>query len=328
MNAMLLCAGLGTRFRPQTEKLAKPALPFLGMPLAAFGLYYVEKIGIKNLVVNTHHLPKTVESAIGCLTHEKGYKTCFTNEAPNILGSGGGIKNAEQFLKDTEPFVVINGDEVILSESPTFIQDMIAAHKKSKALVTLLTMDHPGAGKDFGAVRVDGRGKITGLSIKGEGADLKHNCGVYVYDQRIFNFMPAHKKDFHIFKDCLEPAMARGELVNTYHMKSLLWLDTSDEKSYVHSTREALKVFDGDSPFTSTLKDILKRFHQGFEVVKSSTGTAYLGVGAKLGLQAEVEGFAVLSPNAQFDQGIIKDSVIGLGLHIHEMVGLKNQLLV
>lgn len=325
---MLLCAGLGTRFRPQTERLAKPALPFFGVPLAGFGLYYLEQAGLSGLVVNTHHLPATVEAAVNCITHEAKYKTQFLNEAPVIYGSGGGIKNAEKYLRGDEPFVVINGDEVILTEDNQFISKMIAAHKQSGALVTMLTMDHPGAGRDFGAVRVAADGRITGLSIKGSGSDLKHNCGVYVYSQRVFDFMPAGRREFHIFKDCLDQAMARGEVVQTYHMQKLLWLDTSDERSYSNSMKKAVEVFDAKDGYSKTLHDILRRYHQSFEVVPTGTGRAYLGREAKMGLQVEVEGFAVLCPRAQFHQGFIKDSVIGTGVTVHEMVGLKNQLLV
>jgi len=327
MKALLLCAGLGTRFRPHTDKIAKPALPFFGVPLAGFGLFYLENAGLTNLAVNTHHLPKTVENAMTCMGFERKYKVVFSHESPQVLGSGGGIKKARPYLQGSPHFVVINGDEVILHDNPGFLKSMVEAHQKSQALVTMLTIDHPRVGSELPGVKVNGQGHIIGLSVKGDDKDIKHNCGVYVYDQRIFDFMPP-KDEFHIFKDCLEPAMARGQIVNTFHTDQLTWLDTTDEKSYIESLLTAAKILESESSQAKTFQAILGRFNQKFERVHAPHGLAYVGIGARLGAQVEINGIAVLCPNSQFDQGILSNSAIGTGLHIHEMVALKNQLLV
>src|SRR4051812_5726608 len=105
MNALLLCAGLGTRFRPITDKIAKPTIPFLNVPLLGYSLAYLENAGLKNLVMNTHHLPDTIKATSKTLCADINYKTQFSHE-PEILGSGGGIKNAENLLATTDDFIV------------------------------------------------------------------------------------------------------------------------------------------------------------------------------------------------------------------------------
>ena len=178
MNAMLLCAGLGTRFQPTTHKLAKPVIPFLNVPLMGFSLYHLEKVGLKQLYVNTHHLPKTVER---CLNGIKGdsYKVQYSFEQ-KILGSGGGIKNIESSLKTKDDFIVANGDEVILFGHSDGFKPLIEFHKKSKALATLLTTNHPDAGVRLGGVWCDDDFRATKLGGQSNQPDAKHFAGVFV----------------------------------------------------------------------------------------------------------------------------------------------------
>ncbi|MEK6556075.1 MAG: sugar phosphate nucleotidyltransferase, partial [Bdellovibrionota bacterium] len=94
MKAMILTAGLGTRFRPHTDKLAKPALPFLNIPLMGYSLFHLESLGIKDLVLNLHHLPQTIRAvAAQCTTQgslssnsNPPYKIHFSDETSMILG--------------------------------------------------------------------------------------------------------------------------------------------------------------------------------------------------------------------------------------------------
>jgi len=46
MKAMVLCAGLGTRLRPFTERWPKPAMPFLGQPLFRYHLAVLRAAGL------------------------------------------------------------------------------------------------------------------------------------------------------------------------------------------------------------------------------------------------------------------------------------------
>ena len=85
---MILAAGLGTRLQPYTNKLAKPVFPFLNLPMLCYPLYYLEKSEIKNLVVNTHHLPETVKEKVLKETKDQNYNVSFSDESPDILGTG------------------------------------------------------------------------------------------------------------------------------------------------------------------------------------------------------------------------------------------------
>ena len=61
MKAILLCAGKGVRFRPVTDSLPKPLLPFLNVPLARAHLRRLQQAGVGEVAVNLHHLGDQIQ---------------------------------------------------------------------------------------------------------------------------------------------------------------------------------------------------------------------------------------------------------------------------
>src|SRR5919205_1029977 len=61
---MVLCAGLGTRLRPLTDRLPKPAVPVCGVPLVRYALALLAHAGARRAVVNVHHLPDAMASMV------------------------------------------------------------------------------------------------------------------------------------------------------------------------------------------------------------------------------------------------------------------------
>ena len=106
-QAFVLGAGLGTRLRPLTDDLPKPLIPIFQKPLITFALDHLSGLGVKSFVINTHHLATQFEGLFGCGTYA-GHPLRLVHE-PDLLGTGGGIKNVEGLLRP-EPFIVCSGD--------------------------------------------------------------------------------------------------------------------------------------------------------------------------------------------------------------------------
>ncbi len=238
---MLLAAGFGTRLKPQTDTLAKPAIPFLDIPLISYPLYLLDKAGVTETIINTHHLPDTVQTAVSKLEPKLNTKIKFSHESPNILDSGGGIDKVKSELSKPDNFILANADNVMLFDHNQGLLPLINKHKQTNALATLLVCDHPGLGKQFGGIWLDDNKQIIGIGKKQPEhfATIKHYTGYMVLNKKIFNYVP-QKQASHIFLDVILPAIENGETINVYE-KNIKWFETGDHASF-QAAEEYCKV--------------------------------------------------------------------------------------
>jgi NDP-sugar pyrophosphorylase family protein len=93
---MILAAGFGTRLRPLTNTIPKPLLPVGGTPLIVWNLLLLRRHGIRDVIINLHHLGELIEKELGDGS-TVGMRISYSHE-PTILGTGGGLKQAESFF--------------------------------------------------------------------------------------------------------------------------------------------------------------------------------------------------------------------------------------
>jgi len=108
-KAVILSAGFGKRLNPLTLSTPKPLLKVGSKTLLSNTIEIAEQIGIKEIIITTHHLAEQIESFI----KEKNFKAKVTikNEKDNILDTGGGILNAISQIQD-DHFFVLNPDTI------------------------------------------------------------------------------------------------------------------------------------------------------------------------------------------------------------------------
>lgn len=107
MKAMILAAGRGERLRPLTDHTPKPLLAIAGQPLIVHQLRALARAGVRDIVVNLHHLGESIAAALGTGA-EFGVRIDYSREA-ELLETGGGIVRALPLLGDA-PFIVVAGD--------------------------------------------------------------------------------------------------------------------------------------------------------------------------------------------------------------------------
>lgn len=107
MKAMVLAAGKGKRMRPLTETVPKPLLEVAGQPLIEWQIQRLAKAGIRELVVNLHHLGEQIEERLGDGA-DLGVAITYSREEA-LLETAGGIGQALPQL-GSEPFIVCNAD--------------------------------------------------------------------------------------------------------------------------------------------------------------------------------------------------------------------------
>jgi mannose-1-phosphate guanylyltransferase len=134
-KAFVLGAGLGMRLRPLTEDLPKPLIPIYQKPLITFVLDHLLAAGVRSFVINTHHRPEAFREFFA----DGHYRNCPVElvHEPEILGTGGGIKNVERLFRDGS-FIVYSGDILtdidvarLLEEHSRFENDVTLAVRET-----------------------------------------------------------------------------------------------------------------------------------------------------------------------------------------------------
>ena len=152
MKAMVLAAGLGSRLRPMTETIPKALIPVAGRPMIEYPLLLLRRYGIKEVVVNLHHLGNPIESYLGNGS-KIGLKIHFSREE-KLMNTGGAILKARAFL-EKEPFIVVNAD--VLIDLP--LDRLLSYHRENKAAASLVLRADENV-EQYGAIEIDRHGSI------------------------------------------------------------------------------------------------------------------------------------------------------------------------
>jgi len=187
---MLLAAGFGTRLRPITHTLPKPLVPICNRPLIAWAVEAFLRAGIRELIVNLHHLPEPLETYLRETFPSANFHFSFE---PEILGTGGGIRKVRALLEEEEEFVLVNADTI---QFPRY--DDLARARRERDALAALTLRHPPAGDRFTAVFNDA-GHITGFG-SGSGEALMF-AGSHVISSRVFRHLPRGRRSCSATKE-------------------------------------------------------------------------------------------------------------------------------
>ena len=109
MKAMIFAAGLGSRLKPLTDETPKALLPVGGKPMLEHIILKLKAAGFTHLVINIHHLGEQIIEFLTSKSHF-GLHIDISDERDYLMDTGGGIKQAQSFLKGDEPFLVHNVD--------------------------------------------------------------------------------------------------------------------------------------------------------------------------------------------------------------------------
>ncbi|RYG06258.1 MAG: nucleotidyltransferase family protein, partial [Chitinophagaceae bacterium] len=134
MKAIIFSAGLGTRFKPWTDKHPKALAEINGRSLLQRNVEYLQKWGITDLVVNVHHFADQIIEAIEA-NNGWGSNIIISDETNEVLETGGGLLKAASYLNSETAFVLMNVD--ILTDLD--LGKMLEYHKHHRPLATLAT---------------------------------------------------------------------------------------------------------------------------------------------------------------------------------------------
>lgn len=212
-KAVIPAAGLGTRFLPATKAQPKEMLPIVDKPAIQYIVEEAVRSGIESIIIVTgrnknsieDHFDKSVELEQTLL--HKGKEDLLRevqaiSELATIhyirqkepLGLGHAILCAEQFIGD-EPFAVLLGDDIMLSEDPALLQMMRLYEKEEMTIVGVQEIPRQDVSK-YGIISsintLQGVHEVKGLVEKPspETAPSQHAImGRYILEPSIFSVL-------------------------------------------------------------------------------------------------------------------------------------------
>ncbi len=207
-KAIIPVAGMGTRFLPATKALAKEMLPIVDKPTIEYIVEEAVKSGIEEILFITSPYKKNIEDHFDRSFElekrlEKSNKLEQLEMIKNIsnlasfyyirqgepLGTGHAVRLAKNFIGD-EPFAILYGDDIVVSEIPCLKQMMQIYEKNDCNVLCAEELD------DYlipqkGIIEYEDieSGKVKGLVEKPklEEAPSKHGTlGRYILKPEIF----------------------------------------------------------------------------------------------------------------------------------------------
>ncbi|CAN5527107.1 MAG: sugar phosphate nucleotidyltransferase [Rubrobacteraceae bacterium] len=325
MRAVILVGGLGTRLRPITYDIPKALVPIRNKPFMGYTLDFLREAGIEGAVLSLGYLPDQIQEYIGERDDLDGFTVDYAVE-DEPLGTAGGIKNAERFLTDDGPIVVLNGDVL----TGMNLRSAIERHEASDALATisLTSVEDPTA---YGLVEVDHDMMVRRFIEKPSLDEVTTNlinAGVYVLEREVLDMIP-EGCEVSIEREVFPRLQSRNRLYA--HVSSSYWRDIGTPRSYLAASQDVLSGAVGlheDFKYMDMAEsvDMEKNVRilppvsisSGCEISQLATvgGRVSLGKNCRIGEGALVEG-SILLDGATVEAGaVVRGSIVGPGARV------------
>lgn len=327
MNVMLLAAGEGTRLRPYTNILPKPAMPFLNIPLACYSLAFLHNLKINKLVVNTYHLPEKIAETFKSLPHG-AQELHFSDEIGEILGSSGGLNKAKEHFITGNDFIMMNADEIILPKTLNVFEQAYRHHQSENAIATLIVMKYPGVGSKFGGVWTAGN-KVLGFGKEKiqNSTEAWHFIGPQILNPKIFEYIPQTGAS-NILYDAITKAISAGEKVQIYPI-DCTWFETGNPHDFLEATQHCLQLISMENHEGEFLKSILKKYSiEKINFYRTLDALCLVNASAQISSEAKISGFVCAGKNSKIESNTeIHNVCIGQDKHIAN-AKLENTILI
>ena len=187
MQAIVLVGGEGTRLRPLTSDVPKPALTLVDRPFLAYMIEWLAGHGVSEIVLACGFLPDVLREALAGEEERAGARIRYVVE-PEPLGTAGAIRFAADALGESldERFLALNGD--VLTDLD--LGALLRAHAERAAPATIAL--HPVEDSSaYGLVRTAAGGEVLEFAEKtGEEAPGEINAGMYVLERSVLDLIP------------------------------------------------------------------------------------------------------------------------------------------
>ena len=307
MQAIVLVGGEGTRLRPLTDSVPKPALTLVDRPFLAYMVEWLGAHGVTEVVLACGFLPDRLREALGEGEHA-GVALTYVVE-PERRGTAGAIRFAAEALGDRldDRFLALNGDVLTNFDLGALLRTH--EERRARATIGLYEVDDAAA---FGLVECDAGGTVLSFTEKtGVSAPGKVNAGAYVLERSVLELIPPEQKvsiEVEVFPRLVGDGLCATVLEG-------YWMDIGTHDRYLEATWDILegKVATAVRPTAPGL------FVEDAGEVASSAEVgprAVLSKGCVVGPGAKVTESVLLEGCTVGEGAVVRGSVLAAGVAV------------
>jgi mannose-1-phosphate guanylyltransferase len=318
MQAIVLVGGEGTRLRPLTETVPKPALTLVDRPFLAYMIEWLAGHGVGEVVLACGFLPQALREALAGEEERAGVSIRYVVE-PEPLGTAGAVRFAADQLGEEldDRFLALNGDVLTDLDLTALLQahqtgsavpypHMTGERNSGTGVVATIGLHPVEDAAAYGLVRTGEDGEVLEFLEKtGERAPGEVNAGIYVLERSVLDLIPPGSQvsiERQVFPR-LVGAGLRGLCLDGY------WMDIGTPQRYLQASW-----------------DILER--------RVGTRVEPTGEGLLVDPSAEVDPSATVGPRAVIGPGCrlgagaaVRDSVLLEGCSVGEGASVAGSIL-
>lgn len=286
-KAVILAAGHGTRFLPETKAIPKEMLPIVDKPVIQYVVEELVEAGIEQIIFVTNPHKKTIEKYFSSFPelekrlkaggkHEELKMVTETTEMADFKfvlqdepkGTGDAILKAKDLVGD-EPFIVMFGDDFIIGE-PSRTEQMIEAYEKyGGVILSAIRTTNPEDATRYAFAKgeeKDGAIEISDLiekpGIENKPSDLAVVSG-YIFPSEMMSALEQIKPSAngeYLYVDGVNYLREQGTPAYAVEIKNAKYYDCGNITEYLKTNVElGLKRPDIAPEFGSFIKDIAKK---------------------------------------------------------------------
>ncbi len=302
MQAIVLVGGEGTRLRPLTATVPKPALTLVDRPFLAYMIEWLAGHGVTEVVLACGFLPDVLREALAGEEERAGVSIQYVVE-PERRGTAGAIRFAADELGERldDRFLALNGD--VLTDLD--LTALLRTHEErgARATLGLYPVEDSSA---YGLVHSGPEGAVLEFLEKtGEEVPGEINAGMYVLDRSVLDLIPPGE-EVSIERDVFPRLVSDGLFglrLDGY------WMDIGTPERYLQASW-----------------DILERRVE--TRVRPTAPGMLVGAGAEVASGATIGPRVVLSGGCQIAEGAaIRDSVVLDGCVVGEGARVTDSIL-
>jgi mannose-1-phosphate guanylyltransferase len=315
MQALILVGGEGTRLRPLTSSVPKAVIPLAGQPFLTYMLEWLRSHGVDDVVLSCGFRADGVRAVLGD-GEAIGIRLRYVEE-PEPLGTGGGLKFAEEMLEDR--FFVLNGDQL----TDIDLTAQLARHEAVGARATLALMAVPDPSA-YGLVRLGEDGAVRGFLEKPSPDQIDTNlvnAGAYILERSVLADMPAAGTNFSIERDVFPRLVGNG--LYGVPATDVYWMDIGTPERYLQASFD---ILEGQvrTELGARLAASGLCLVEEAEISGRVAPPALVGPGCLVAEHAVVGGRAVLGRSVTVQEGahvessvVLDGAVVGPGTTVH-----------